>query len=115
MTSSRNVSREMDQVSKMADVISLATAEHQAGASQINQAIEHINARASQIQLSTNQQSIGIRQVLEAAHDVALLTDQNLQSSQKISETSEVLASQATLLLHSIARFKLKKNNRSLE
>ena len=106
---SRSVSHTMEQVSAMTDEITCATSEHQAATKHIRQAIEHINIRASEIRLATDQQSNGLHQVLDEADAVARLIGQSLQSSQRISQTTEVLASQADILLHSVDRFKLKK------
>ncbi|MCP4403477.1 MAG: HAMP domain-containing protein [bacterium] len=107
--STRHVSVAMEQVSAMTDEITLATSEHQASTKQIRQAIEHINTRTSEIQLVTEQQSTALRQVLDEARDVARLIGQSVQSSQHISQTTRILASQADILLHSVDRFTLKK------
>lgn len=107
MATSRNVSLAMEQVSTMTDEITIATNEHQDSTRQIQEAIRYINDMSSQIQQATAQQATGVRQVLEAAHGVTILIDQNLKSSQQISQTTEILSSQADILLSSVGRFKL--------
>jgi methyl-accepting chemotaxis protein len=55
-------------------------------------------------------QLIGVQHVLDATDTVTGLIDENLQSSEQITAISEELSSQATLLLHSVDRFKLLSN-----
>ena len=110
MATSRNVSLAMEQVNTMAGQITQATREHHVSTNQIQQTIRQINEMSTQIQHATAQQSVGVRQVLEAADNVAVLTDQDLKSSQEIAQTSEILASQADMLLREVDRFKLSKH-----
>jgi methyl-accepting chemotaxis protein len=108
MTSSRSVSTAMEQVNTMTDDIMTATNEQEAGTRQIKAAIEHINEMASQIQKATIEQTEGTHHVLEAISEVSILIDQNLESSQQITDTTGELSSQADILLHSVDRFKLR-------
>ncbi len=107
MTSSQQVSRAMQQVDTMTDDITLATNEQEASAEQINKAIAMINDMTSQTQHATAEQLHGVQMLLTTTDDVTDLIDQNLQSSQRISETTIELASQADILLRSIERFTL--------
>ena len=110
MTSSRHVSRAMGQVETMTDDITLETHEQEASTKQINDAIVLINNMTSQIQHATAEQSHGVQTLLATTGDVTGLIDQNFHSSQRISETTVELASQADILLRSVERFTLTKD-----
>lgn len=107
MKRSRDVSAAMEQVNMMTNDIMSATNEQEVSTKQINQAIEHINKMTSQIQQATTEQLTGVRQLLETTNNVTDLIDQNLESSQQITNTTEELSLQADLLLQSVDRFTL--------
>ena len=104
---SRRVSLAMEEVNMMTGMITVATEEHQASTQQIHQAIRHITDMTGQIHSVTAEQLTGVRQVLEAARNMTCLIEQNLESSHQISQTTETFASQADMLLNSVARFKI--------
>jgi hypothetical protein len=62
---------------------------------------------ASQTQQATAEQLNGVRQILNAAEQVKIVTEQNMESSIQIDRTSSDLAEQAKILLQSVDRFKL--------
>jgi methyl-accepting chemotaxis protein len=107
MDKGRAVSESMERVNIMTKDITAATNEQEASTQQINQSITHINEMASQIQRATTEQSVGVGQVLHMMNRVTALVTQNLDSSQQITDTTQVLSSQADLLLHSVDRFTL--------
>ncbi len=107
MASSREVSDAMAHVDKLTDDISAATNEQRTTTEQINQVIVNISTTSSQIQRATAEQSDGIHHVIEAINGVAGLIEQNLESSRQIADTTGSMSSQANLLLHSVARFKI--------
>lgn len=110
MTSSQHVSLAMGQVDTMTDDITRSTHEQEASTQQINDAIALINGMTSQIQQATAEQLHGVHTLLTTTGDVTELIDQNLQSSQRISETTVELTSQADILLRSIEHFTLTKS-----
>jgi len=107
MDAGRTVSESMERVNMMTNDITAATNEQEASTQQINQAVTHINEMASQIQRATTEQSSGVRQVLQVMDRVTQLIEQNLDSSQQITNTTRILSSQAGLLLDSVDRFTL--------
>jgi methyl-accepting chemotaxis protein len=107
MSASHNVSESMERVNVMTNDITTATNKQEVSTTQINQAVENINDMASPIQKATTEQLSGVHNVLEAMNRVTILIDQNLESSQQITDTTKELSSQADSLLHSVARFKL--------
>jgi methyl-accepting chemotaxis protein len=62
---------------------------------------------ASQIQRATAEQTNGIHHVLDEMNNVATVIDRSLASSQDIQRATGELSSQASVLLHSVDRFKL--------
>jgi methyl-accepting chemotaxis protein len=107
MAASQTVSTAMEQVDTMTDDITSATAQHEASTKQINQALTHINDMTSQIQQTTTGQLRGIQLVLGAMRKVIELSEQNMESSQGITNEAAELSSQADLLVQSIGRFTL--------
>jgi methyl-accepting chemotaxis protein len=107
MRSSEDVSKAMAQVNMMTDEITTATTEQDASTRQIHQAIGHINDMASQIRRATAEQTDGIHHVLDEMNNVAAVIDRSLTSSQDIQRATGELSSQASVLLHSVDRFKL--------
>lgn len=108
MTTSHEVIGVIEQVSSMTAEITRATSEQKTGMVQIHEAVEHIRDMASQTQEATAQQLDGVRQLIDFASTVNTLTEQNLESSQRINQaTTADLAPQAQILLQSIDRFKL--------
>ena len=114
MASSREVSDAMEQVNLLTDDITRATNEQRSTTEQINQVIVSINDTASQIHRATAEQSDGVHHVIDAMNGVAGLIEQNLESSRQIGETTGSMSSQAELLLHSVARFKLGTTSNSV-
>lgn len=97
----------MEHVNTMtADMITTID-EHQNGTIQIHQAISHINDMSFQVKQTAADQLAGVRHVLDAAQDVVMLMDHNLESSQQVVQVVKDLSSQADLLSHSVDRFKL--------
>lgn len=106
MRTSRDVVKAMEEVSEMTDDFTIATNEQEMSTEQINNAVTQINTMASQIRQVTDRQLTGVHQMLDAANDVTALIDQNLESAHQIAEVTELLASQADLLVRSVDRFK---------
>lgn len=104
-TASQEVAASMERVNTMTDDITSAVSQHEASTRQINTATGQVNEMASSIQEAMSQQLEGIRHVIQVMQDVANLIDSNLESSQKITVTTEELASQAAFLLESVDRF----------
>ena len=107
MITSRDVVAAMEEVNAMTDDFTLAANDQETSTEMINNAVTRINRMASSIQKATDKQLSGVRQMLDAANDVTTLINQNLDSSHQIARTTEVLASQADLLVRSVDRFKL--------
>ena len=112
VSTSRQVSDAMQEVKLMTDDITRATNEQKTTTAQIEQAISQINDMAAQIHLSTNEQTRGVHQLLVMAEDVMEVILQNQASSQHITQRSELLSSQAELLLHAVERFTLDDEER---
>ena len=104
---SHDVLSAMNQVNLMTDDIMNATTEQESTTGQINEVVVHLNEMASQIQQATIQQLTGVREILELMSNVEHLIDQNIQSSQQITNTTEHLSSQAKTLLQFVDRFTL--------
>ena len=61
--------------------------------------------RPIKVRQVTDKQLTGVHQMLDAANDVTALIDQNLESAHQIAEVTELLASQADLLVRSVDKF----------
>jgi methyl-accepting chemotaxis protein len=109
MTSGRQVSDAMAQVDLMTDDITRATNEQESSTKQISEAIALIKEMAAQIQQATAEQMKGVQQLLKSTDAVTELIGQNLQSSQRIAQTTHELSSRAEMLMQSVHRFKLTK------
>ena len=107
MASSHNVATAIEQVKVLTDEIHMATNEQETSTVQINQAIASINDLASQTHQATQYQFAGLQQILKVSDDATALIDQNFEGSQKITQATKELASQADLLIQSVDRFKL--------
>lgn len=107
MTTGKTVSTVVQTVNTMTADIRLATNEQTASTRQINQAIEHINHKTLQIQQATTEQLNGVQRVLEAANQVNTLIKHNLESSQRIVQTTGVLSAESETLLNAVDRFKI--------
>lgn len=106
-STSRGVVAAMEEVGAMTEDFTTVTNEQEMGSEQINKAIVSINEMTSQVFQETAQQFMGIQNMLEAAKNITVLAEQSLESSQKITSTTEDLSDQADLLLRSVDRFKL--------
>ena len=102
-----NVTNAMEDVTSMTDDIRLATNEQTSSTHQINKAIEHVNEMTSHIQQAATDQLSGVHQMLNAANHVNSLIQKNLDSTQQIVKTTEILSSESEALLNSVDRFKL--------
>jgi methyl-accepting chemotaxis protein len=107
MADSQHVAKALEHVKAMTDEIHTATHEQETSTVQINQAIVQMNELASQIQHATVYQSTGLQNVLETTSEVTALIDQNVDSSQQMTQATQELAAQAEQLLHSVDRFRL--------
>lgn len=107
MISSQDVSEAMAKVHVMTDEITAATTEQDASTRQIHVAIGHVNDMASQIRRATTEQTDGVHHVLDEVTNVSDLIDRSLENSRDIQHITKDLSSQASLLLHSVDRFKL--------
>lgn len=97
----------MERMNTMIENTAQATREQQTATQQINSTIDNLNSMAAQIFRATEQQAKGVREVSTAMQTIAGLMERNLQSSQRIGQTTDELASQANQLIHSVDRFKL--------
>ncbi len=108
MKTSRELSMVMQEVDVMTDEITTATNEQQVSMKQIHTEVEHINDMASEIRETTELQSSGVHDVVEATRNVTTLIEQNLESSDQLTVIAQRFASQAEILLQSVDRFALK-------
>ncbi|GAK61310.1 methyl-accepting chemotaxis sensory transducer [Candidatus Vecturithrix granuli] len=97
----------MEHVNTMTTDMTTTIDEHQNGTIQIQQAITYINDMSFQVKQASAEQLAGVRHVLDAAQDVVMLMDHNLESSQQVVQVTKELSAQADLLSHSVDRFKL--------
>jgi methyl-accepting chemotaxis protein len=74
---------------------------------QISNTILDIKTASSDILQETVLQVEDIQQLRTTMQNITTLANQSLESSQKITETTEDLSTQADLLQHAIKRFKL--------
>lgn len=109
MSTGRRVVGAMEEVGAMTEDFTSAASEQEMNTDQINKEILNINTLTSQVFEETSQQLTGLQKILDVAHDIIALAEQSLQSSQKITGTTEDLSSQANLLLNSVERFKLEE------
>lgn len=97
----------MEHINTMTAGMTAAIDEHRTGTHQIQQAISQINDMSCQIHQASAEQLVGVRHVLDAAQDVVMLIDHNLESSQQVVQAAKELSAQADFLLDSVDRFKL--------
>lgn len=105
--SSQAVMAIMKHVTHMTDDITTITDDQMARTSHINEDIRHLNSMTSSIRQASAEQVSDIHQVLAANQQVKDLMNQNLDSSQHISDTTQALISQAAALMRLVERFKL--------
>ena len=87
-------------------------------AEELNKIVEAVSKAASlvaDIAVASNQQASGIEQVNQGIMQVSEVVQTNSATSEEGAAASEELSSQAQLLRESVARFKLKKNNKSYD
>lgn len=103
----------MQRVDTMADDITRATTSQHTATAQIQTSVTSMNGMASSIKQATVEQTEGIEGILATTRDVTVLMEQNLESSQRVTDNTQQLVKQADLLLHSIDRFTLAKGEAS--
>lgn len=107
MLTSREVVTAMEEVGAMTEDFGLAAKDQEMSTEQITKIILNVKNLSSDILQETVVQLDGIQQIRDTMSSITTLANQSLESSQKITETTEDLSSQADVLWHSIERFKL--------
>ena len=107
MLTSREVVTAMEEVGAMTEDFSLAAKDQEMSTEQITQTILSVKTLSSDILQETALQLDGIQQIRDTMDSITALAGQSLESSQKVTETTEELSGQARALWNSVERFKL--------
>ncbi len=96
MLTSREVVTAMEEVGAMTEDFGLAAKEQEMSTEQITQTILSVKTLSSNILQETALQLDGIQQIRDTMDSITALAGQSLESSQKVTETTEELSDQAT-------------------
>lgn len=107
MGTSHDVAAALEDVSAMTDDFTMAANEQEMSTENITIAVAKINTMASEVEHITSQQLAGVHQMRDSAANVTNLINQNWESSQRIAQAIEELASQAEMLVRAVDRFNL--------
>ena len=107
MGTSHDVVAALEDVSAMTDDFTMAANEQEMSTENITIAVAKINTMASEVEHITSQQLAGVHQMRDSAANVTNLINQNWESSQRIAQAIEELASQAEMLVRAVDRFNL--------
>lgn len=108
MLTSHEVVTAMEEVGAMTEDFSLAAKDQEMSTDQITQTILSVKNLSEQILQETALQLDGIQHIRATMTSISTLANQSLESSRKVTETTDDLSKQADVLCHAVERFKLK-------
>jgi methyl-accepting chemotaxis protein len=107
MLTSREVVTAMEEVGALTEDFSLAAKDQEMSTEQITGIILNVKNLSSDILQEIALQLKGIQQMRDTMSTISTLANQSLESSQKVTDTTQGLSHQADALWRSVERFKL--------